>query len=61
MISVEQIQSLIQSNEKISFWYCYSHPDVDRLVEPISISKDTLIARENGSIKRFKIDGITLI
>ena len=61
MISVAKIQSSIQSKKPISFWYSYSHPDTNRVVEPISVCDGTLVARENGAVKRFKLDGINLI
>jgi len=61
MNTVSQIQSAINSKKPISFWYSYSHPDTNRVVEPISFTHCSLVARENGSVKRFIIDGINLI
>ncbi len=61
MNTVSQIQSAINSKKPISFWYSYSHPDKNRVVEPISLTHCSFVARENGSVKRFIIDGINLI
>lgn len=61
MNTVSQIQSAINSKKPISFWYSYSHPDTERVVEPMSLANGSLVARENGNFKRFNIDGINLI
>ena len=61
MNTVSQIQCAINSKKPISFWYSYSHPDTNRIVEPMSLANGSLVAREKGSVKRFNIDGINLI
>jgi hypothetical protein len=61
MNTVSQIQSAISSKKPISFRYSYSHPDTNRIAEPMSLANGSLVARENGNVKRFNIDGINLI
>jgi hypothetical protein len=61
MNTVSQIQSAINSKKPISFWYSYSHPDTNRVVEPINLTNSSLLAIENGFTKRFSLDGINLV